>query len=190
MKAPRDRRQSPSPSLIGAGSTGKSSTNAPIATVDAAGCGEQSWRLCCIAGNARQSCVLFQHLTQEFTIADDWWREADMDEFVPPSPSYPSDSETLRGWTVVQIALDEVEPLDRNLSHGVFNDSTEFGTARSRVVNLLSGMRSGSRIPPVELTQVPDDGLYKYRLKHGAHRFYCSRAAGFTHIPAVVYPPS
>lgn len=134
--------------------------------------------------------MLFRHLTQEFTIPDDWWRDADLDGFDPPSSSYPSDSETLRGWTVQRIALDEVEPLYRKLSHGIFNDSAEFGTAHSRVVNLLSGMRSSSKIPPVELTQAPGEGLYKYRLKHGAHRFYCSRAAGFTHIPAVVYLPS
>jgi hypothetical protein len=65
--------------------------------IDAAGCGEQSWGLCCTARHARQSCMLFRHLTQDFTIPDDWWREADMDGFDPPSSSYPSDSETLSG---------------------------------------------------------------------------------------------
>lgn len=132
--------------------------------------------------------MVFRHLTQEFTIDDDWWLQAGMKEFVPTSSSYRSASEIIGQWSVEQVALDDVEPLERRLSHGVFNDSPEYGNARDRVVNILSGLLSDSKIPPVELMRLNGHGSYKYRLKHGAHRFYCSRAAGFTHIPAVVYP--
>lgn len=132
--------------------------------------------------------MVFRHLTQEFTIDYDWWLEAGMEGFVPASPSYGSDCETFRQWPVELVALDDVEPLDRKLSHGVFNDSPSFGTARDRVVNILSGILVASKMPPVELMRLNGNAVHKFRLKHGAHRFYCSRAAGFTHIPAVVYP--
>lgn len=88
---------------------------------------------------------------------------------------------------VVLVEIVDVEPLDRHLSHGVFNDSPEFGSAHDRVVNLLRGFAQGTPIPPIDLVALEPGGVHKYRLRHGAHRLYCALAAGFSHIPAIVY---
>ena len=37
---------------------------------------------------------------------------------------------------------------------------------------------------------LPDPGRYWYDVFNGVHRFYGSVAAGFTHLPAQVFPPS
>ncbi len=72
----------------------------------------------------------------------------------------------------------------------MFNDSEELGTARQRVVQILRGFSTGAQIPPVEIDRLEHQAEPPYRLRNGAHRFYCSMAAGFTHVPAVVYEPS
>lgn len=82
---------------------------------------------------------------------------------------------------VFVVAVGDVEPLRRRGTHGVFNDSAESGTAHDRVVRILRGFREGHRIPPIEVAR-KDTG---FKLVHGAHRFYCAVAAGYTHIAAV-----
>ena len=77
-----------------------------------------------------------------------------------------------------------VGPLRRNLSAGVFNDN-DVASARERVVSILRGFQSGSAIPPVEIVEAHANYGYRYKLTHGAHRFYCSLAAGYTHVPVV-----
>ena len=115
------------------------------------------------------------------TIDPTWWAEAGMSGFEPTGASYEAAAATR---PVQLVAVGEVLPLIRNLSHGVFNDSHDSGTAKQRVVRLLRGFREGALIPPVELDRV---GSNSFRLFHGAHRFYCSLVVGFTHVPAVVY---
>lgn len=133
--------------------------------------------------------MLFHHGSREYHIDDEWWREAGMHGFVPSGFSYVFGVGLFRGRVVESVAIQDVEPLVRNLTHGVFNDSTEFGKARDRVVRILSGFKSGDAIPPVELVALPADEPHRYRLRHGAHRFYSACAAGFSHVPAVVYLP-
>jgi hypothetical protein len=132
----------------------------------------------------------FVHATREYFLEDEWWADAGMEGFVPASASYRADLCAFPGREIAAIAVDEVEPLSRQLSHGVFNDSPESGPARQRVISILRGFRANSMIPPVEVVQTQGDGPFRYRLLHGAHRFYCSVAAGFSHIPAVVYQGS
>jgi hypothetical protein len=76
------------------------------------------------------------------------------------------------------------------LSHGLFNDHEELGTARQRVVHILRGFHTGAQIPPVLVDRLGQPSQHLYRLRDGAHRFYSSIAAGFSHVPAIVYEPS
>lgn len=40
-------------------------------------------------------------------------------------------------------------------------------------------------MPPVEVVAAEPHSAQPLRLVHGAHRLYCSLAAGFSHVPAV-----
>src|SRR5262245_13687332 len=116
---------------------------------------------------------------------DEWWLEAGMSGFEPNGDSYRPDLLAAGGNPVVEASIEDVEPLLRQLSHGVFHDGGLDGYAKQRVVNILRGFREGTAIPPVDLTRCYGDKGYVFRLYHGAHRFYCSVAAGFTHVPAI-----
>jgi len=107
------------------------------------------------------------------------WEEAGNTAFTPSTPSYlpgaPEKGYGLTGGeTVMLICVAGVEPLRRNLTHGVFNDDH-----RRRVVDLLKGFRNDDRIPPVRVNKLPDVSADSYQLSAGAHRFYCSVAAGY-----------
>ena len=120
----------------------------------------------------------------------DWWLGAGMVDFVPAATSYASGPSPEPGRLVERIAIGDVEPLVRRLSHGVFNDNDEIGTARHRVVEILRGFKVGRAIPPVLVDRLEEPERFVYRLRDGAHRFYCSVAAGFTHVPAIIYEPA
>ena len=69
----------------------------------------------------------------------------------------------------------------------VFNDSHDTGlSAHGRVVSILCGFRDGAEIPPVEVVPAPQGSAHLFKLTHGTHRLYCSLAAGFTHVPAII----
>ena len=126
------------------------------------------------------------HEDFSFELNDEWWAEAGMQGFVPLSRSYRVDSQAFPGRDVYEVRIDTVAPVRRHLSHGVFNDDVETGLgAKDRVTNILCGFLTITAIPPVEILSLPSDAQHKYELKHGAHRFYLSIAAGFTHVPAV-----
>jgi hypothetical protein len=90
------------------------------------------------------------------------------------------------GQSVYEVRLDDVAPVERKLSHGIFNDDIERGpTAKDRVLKILRGFVANDAIPPVEVVRFPTSAQYRYKLTHGVHRFYLSIAAGFTHVPAI-----
>jgi len=128
----------------------------------------------------------FLHHDFAFELSNEWWAEAGMQGFVPLSFSYRVDPQAFPGRSVYEVRIDAVAPVRRHLSHGVFNDDVETGLgAKDRVMNILQGFLTNAIIPPVETLSLPSDARHKYRLKHGAHRFYLSIAAGFTHVPVV-----
>lgn len=131
----------------------------------------------------------FVHGIVEQEIDDDWWIEAGMADFQPTAPSYSPSVTADLDRQIELVAIADVEPLQRRLSHGVFNDSEESGSARSRVTSILRGFRACDPIPPVLLDRLEQPAAFPFRLRNGAHRFYCSVAAGFTHVPAIVYEP-
>jgi hypothetical protein len=128
----------------------------------------------------------FLHHDFAFELDDEWWAEAGMQGFVPLYASYRVDPQAFPGKSVHEVRIDAVQPVRRRLSHGVFNDDVETGLlAKDRVIRILRGLRTNDAMPPVEIVRISSESQYKYNLTHGAHRFYLSIAAGFTHVPAV-----
>jgi hypothetical protein len=126
----------------------------------------------------------FTHGFVEYVLPDEWWVEAGMQGSRPPRRSFRVNPDAACGLPVLEVLMEEVEPLQRQLSHGVFNDSPEFGTARERVVRILCAFRDDVPLPPIEVVRAPAGG-WRFRLSHGAHRFYCAVAAGFSAVPAI-----
>jgi len=121
-----------------------------------------------------------------FEICDEWWAEAGMSGFVPSRQSY----RTQRASSdICEVRIVDIAPVPRKLSCGVFNDDPETGlTAKERCMKILRGFVNGDAIPPVQIAKQNPDSPYTYEVRHGAHRFYLSIGAGFTHVPAVFDP--
>lgn len=117
-----------------------------------------------------------------FVLTDDWWNEANMSAFVRKTRSYKAASSP-RGQPIFEVAIEDVGPVRRQYLQGC--TETEHKTAKERVLRLLRGFSANDAIPAVEVVEAPSGSGYRYELTHGAHRFYCSLAAGVTHIPAV-----
>ena len=126
----------------------------------------------------------FHHHDFAFELPDAWWKEGGFPGPMPASLSYVAGAIEREG-ALALVPVSDIEPVRRNLSHGVFNDNPDSGTARERVVRLLKGFRHGEPIPPVEILRRPKGAGTPYRLYAGVHRLYCAVAAGFSHVPAV-----
>ena len=119
--------------------------------------------------------MLFYHLDFPFCVPDDWWLKAQMAEFEPKTIHYRTDDPS-----ALSVSVKEVEPVRcRQLKYGMFNDE-------EGVLNICCGFVENSAIPPVEIKRQRPGSVYPYYLWNGAHRFYCSVAAGFSHVPALV----
>jgi hypothetical protein len=124
----------------------------------------------------------FYHHDLAVTLDNAWWKKAGMESFIRESNAYTADRSRLRAFVkVCLIAINDVEPLRRD---PIFRDNIEDGTpAEERVIHILKGFVNGDAIHPVELIK-NFSGPQLFSLRDGAHRFYCSVAAGFTHVPA------
>lgn len=137
-------------------------------------------------GFAMVASMKLVHHGMTIELPDDWWAEAGMIGFVPRSSSYRAD-ERVSHRRVFQVAINDIAPVRRAPGIGIFNDSHDTGiSARERVVSLLRGFRNDDDIPPVEVVPAPEGSAYLFKLTHGTHRLYCSLAAGFTQVPAVI----
>ncbi len=126
----------------------------------------------------------FTHHGLQIEIPDDWWTEAGMRGFVPVFTAYRVNHSLFKN--VREVPIKDVGPVvSRNSGVGIFNDSEEEGSARERVLRILRGFRFDNAIPPVEIVAGQAGYLYRYKLVHGAHRFYCSLAAGFSCVPSI-----
>lgn len=119
------------------------------------------------------------------TIDGTWWAEAGMENFAPSARAYVADPREVGDGKICEIPIDDfsVVSVERR-SVGIFKDN-EKRTAGERVVRILKGFVSGDEISPVEFKYEKPGSQYRYRLYNGTHRFYCSVAAGFSHVPAV-----
>jgi hypothetical protein len=124
------------------------------------------------------------HHDLQIEFDDRWWAEAGMQGFLPLTKAYRVDNDAVNGRKLFKVKIVEVRPVIRNPNIGIFNDNDE-ASAKDRVVSILKGFRTGSPIPPVEIVFEPADSEFRYKLVAGVHRFYCSLAAGFSHVPAV-----
>ncbi len=106
-----------------------------------------------------------------------------MPGFVPVFKAYRVNNRLFQN--VREVPLEDVGPVSRNAGVGIFNDSEEEGSARERVVRILRGFRFDNAIPPVEIVEGQAGYPHRYKLVHGAHRFYCSLAAGFKCVPSI-----
>ena len=129
--------------------------------------------------------MILTHHDLTIELNDAWWIEAGMVGFVPSSRTFRADSNAAEGQAIFEAAIGDVAPLRRNPGVGIFNDDLE-ATAQERVVRLLRGFHNGDAIPPVQLVADASFEGCRYKITHGSHRFYCSLAAGFTHVPAIV----
>jgi len=129
--------------------------------------------------------VRFKHHDAEYELPDDWWNEAGMRASLLSGSSYVGAPSQWPKLQVFELAINDVQPVLRQGSHGVFNDNPEFGTAHDRVVQILKGFRDRTSIPPIEVARLPSPQSPQFKLIHGVHRLYCSIAVGFSHVPAV-----
>jgi hypothetical protein len=128
--------------------------------------------------------MIFTHHELRIELNDNWWSEAGMIGFVPMAKYYRVDPDFSKGQQISAVRIEDVEAaVVRSSNVGIFHDSIEEGTARERVLRILRGFRLGEAIPPVQISA--GRGAHRFKLVHGAHRFYCSLAAGFTHVPAI-----
>lgn len=125
-----------------------------------------------------------KHHGLEIELDDAWWIDAGMEKFEPSSRAYTVDLLKTGKRDVFEVAIVDIREVSRSPGIGVFNDNDE-ASAQTRVVRLLRGFVSGAAIPPVVVVREPAGSRYSYKLTAGAHRLYCSLAAGFTHVPAV-----
>ena len=99
-----------------------------------------------------------------------------MAEFEPRTLHYRTDDPK-----ALSVSVGEVEPVSPERRQlGVFIEGEE------KVLKIFSGFVENSAILPVEIKRQSQGSIYPYALYDGAHRFYCSVAAGFGHVPAVV----
>jgi hypothetical protein len=125
----------------------------------------------------------FTHHGLQIEMRGEWWTEAGMRGFVPTFTAYRVNHRLFQN--VREVPIKNVGPVSRNSEVGIFNDTEEAGSARERVVRVLRGFRFDNAIPPVEIVEGQPGYPYRYKLVHGAHRFYCSLAAEFTCVPSI-----
>jgi len=127
------------------------------------------------------------HHGMKIVLDDDWWEEARMVEFMPRALSFNAEDTAYRDRRIFQVAIKDIAPVRRAPGVPIFNDSHDTGlTARERVVEILRGFRDGAAIPPIEVVAAASGSAHLFKLTHGTHRLYCSLAAGFSHVPAIV----
>jgi hypothetical protein len=120
-------------------------------------------------------------------LPDPWWAEAGMVDFVPQARAFRPDH---RAKGVFEVSIHEVAPLKRGPGVGIFNDkkvgpfNEKRATARERVLQILRDFRGDAEIWPICLRKLTSGDMFRYEIGDGSHRFYCSLAAGFSHVPA------
>jgi hypothetical protein len=117
--------------------------------------------------------VKIEHHELKIEFPDEWWAEAGMADFVPPTRRY----RTIADSKILTVSIQDVGPVD-DTRRQIFRDKAD-------VLKILRGFRLGDAIPPVEVVDGKPDYGHPYKLIDGTHRFYCSLRAGFTHVPAI-----
>jgi hypothetical protein len=131
--------------------------------------------------------MILTHHDLKIPLPDSWWAEAEMADFVPQARAFRPDR---RAKGVFEVSLHEVAPVKRGPGVGIFNDkkvglfNEKEATARERVLQILRDFRDDAEIWPICLKKLASGDMFRYEIGDGSHRFYCSLAAGFSHVPA------
>ena len=107
-----------------------------------------------------------------------------MPAFQPSQPSYRVNTAGVL-LPIMIIPVEDVAPVWRELSHGVFNDHPVAGPARQRVTSILKAFCSDTPLPPIDVVRTASKNERPFQMYHGVHRLYCSIAAGFSAIPSI-----
>jgi hypothetical protein len=119
-------------------------------------------------------------------LPEEWWLATGMPDFVISATAYRCDQARAGGRRECLIPIADIGPVPRGDGVPVFKDDPCEGIpAKERVERILHAFVANIALPPIELTR--QAGPYRFALKAGTHRVYCSIAAGFTHIPAVKF---
>lgn len=115
----------------------------------------------------------------EVAFDDAWIVEAGAQAYRPTTQAFaakPEPHQAERPFLVVPI--DHVEPPRRDDGYRWFH--------YDRMVKILSGIARGDVLPPIEVREQLGEGEKQYAVHNGLHRFYASRALGFTHLPVCI----
>lgn len=113
-----------------------------------------------------------------FEIPDDWWLFAEMDKFSPLKCGYylySSDRDNL----VEVVPIVKIEPPSRKSGVPAF--------VKRELLPILFGFTNPDcTLPPVEVTELPQTGRYRFKVYNGFHRYYASVAVGYTYLPVIL----
>ena len=115
-------------------------------------------------------------MAKSMDIPTQWLREAGVLSFVPKRPGFRCTEPH------VLVALKDIEPAIRTVPL----DGNGF--AHDRLIRILVGIRVGCALPPIPVER-KERASHLYGLRGGVHRFYASRALGFSHVPAEICEP-
>jgi hypothetical protein len=122
-----------------------------------------------------------------FDIPDAIWHAAGIAAWQPSAPAYFA--------TAYRDALSDKPHEDLPIELvpiGRIAPPQNNGVARflvdDRLLLVLQGFAAGVRLPAVLGQRPGDDPAADVQLVDGAHRFYASAAAGFTHLPVAIRP--
>ncbi len=99
-----------------------------------------------------------------------------MPGFVRGGPAFSADPATTE--PIILVPLLQIAPPERKSRRNWLFDE-------DRLESILTALCEAVPLPPIELEQL-SSGRYRYKVRHGAHRYYASAAAGFSQIPAVI----
>jgi hypothetical protein len=130
--------------------------------------------------------MVIKHHDLEVPLDDRWREDAGMSGFTPSSSAYRVDTSAFIDRQVRLIAIQDIAQFLRSPGVPIFKDDpSERISGARRVMNILLGFVADKAVPPIVVTTLRG-GPYRFKPIHGAHRLYCSLAAGFTHIPTVL----
>ena len=103
--------------------------------------------------------------------------KAGMETFLTRGTAYCATSDAL--FPIVKVAINRIEPIVRGPGIHTF--------VEKRALSILDAIKSGKLLPPVMVYGWSIKG-YEYTLYDGFHRYYLSRALGFSEIFVSVNP--
>jgi len=106
---------------------------------------------------------LYHHNQYIGELDNAWWEEARMEGFTPAKNAYRGDPNKAPGKEILEIDLNDVKPV---LRENIFNDSEEFGTAKSRVLRILRWFLNDTPIEPVTISLEPPSSDYPLQISN------------------------